>query len=579
MLVAFLLLPFIGVPLDSQGPGFMQAAREAFEAAGIPYALGPVAVVVIAVFTVQAGLTLLQSWYQGSYTHYYTLVWRQQLFRALARARWRYFLDASRGELTNILSQETSRLSDATRKLLVFLSNLLVAIAYMAVSFFVSVEATLLMLAAGVIVLFLNSWVVKRLIGHARTIVKGSNQMMGIAQEFLGNIKAIKAAPRAFSVEKIVAQPLQAIFRSSRIGFVLPNVSRIAAELLIMLVLVAGIAVANAWGGKIATANILMVLVLFMRTYSKITSSMTLAQQMYVQLPAFEHVSALHKTAVESEEALWKKGETLPAGQFDQGIRYESVSVRHGDQAALKDISAFLPPRSIVALVGPSGAGKTTFVDALLRLIDVDAGCITVGGRDARDFNIQSWREHFGYVSQEPTLVNGSLADNIKLFRPEATDGEIRQAAMLAHAHEFIERLPQGYDTPVGEMGLKLSGGQRQRIAVARALINDPAILIFDEATSALDAESEEKVMQAVHEMRKSKTVILIAHRLSTVRDANLILVLEQGRLVEEGDWDSLQRRGGRFSELWRLLSRNSPGEAGQAPNVMPEADHGGNPK
>jgi ABC-type multidrug transport system fused ATPase/permease subunit len=167
------------------------------------------------------------------------------------------------------------------------------------------------------------------------------------------------------------------------------------------------------------------------------------------------------------------------------------------------------------------------------------------------------------------------MADNIKLFKPDATDEEVFHAATLAHAHEFIERLPQRYNTPVGEMGLKLSGGQRQRIAVARALINDPPVLIFDEATSALDSESEEKVMEAVYEMRKSKTVILIAHRLSTVRCADVILVLEEGRLVEQGNWESLVSGGGRFSELWQRLSGDDAAQNTQenVPHALSRAD------
>jgi len=557
MLVAFLLLPFIGFPMESQGSSFLLTARKVFETVGIPYTLGPVAIVVMVVFTVQAGLTLLQSWYQGSYTHYYTLIWRQQLFKALARARWRYFLEVSRGELTNALSQETGRLSTATAKFLIFLSNLLVAIAYVAASFAVSVEATLVMIVVGLTVVVFNSFVMKRLMKHARKIVKGNNQMMVVAQEFLNNIKAVKATPQGFTVEAMVSQPLRAIFKSERSGFMLSNTSRIAAELFIMLALVIGIASAGAWGQSIASSEILLVLVLFMRAYGKITMTMTSAQQMYVQLPAFEYVSKIHARAAEEEEALWLGGETLSPGDLDRGIRFETVSVLYGDKATLRNVDVFLPPRSVVALVGPSGAGKTTFVDTLLRLVDVHSGRITVSGRDALDFNIQSWRSCFGYVSQELTLINGSLADNIKLFKPDATDEDIRRAGTLAHANEFIEHLPEGYNTQVGEMGLKLSGGQRQRIAVARALINDPPVLIFDEATSALDSESEEKLMEAVYEMRNMKTVILIAHRLSTVRDADIILVLEQGCLVEQGNWESLVRSGGRFSELWRRLSGN----------------------
>lgn len=555
MLVSFLLLPFIGVPIESAGPGFLVKARDTFEAMGVPYTLGPVAVVVLTVFTAQAALTLLQSWYQGSYTHYYTLFWRQQLFKALARARWRYFLEVSRGELTNALSQETGRLSTAAAKFLIFLSNLLVAIAYVAASFLISFEATLLMTAVGLMVVVFNSLVLKRLMGYARTIVKGNNQMMVVAQEFLNNIKAVKAAPHGFAVESMITPPLRAIFSSERIGFMLPNASRIVAELFVMLALVIGIASAGTWGANIASSEILMVLVLFMRAYGKITTTMTSAQQMYVQLPAFEYVAKVQRHAMEEEEEQWQGGEAFLPTELNHGIRFEGVSVLHGDRAALRDIDVFLPPRSVVALVGPSGAGKTTFVDTLLRLVDADAGQITVGGRGVRDFNIRSWRSCFGYVSQDLTLVNGSLADNIKLFKPEATEEDVRRAAALAHAHEFIELLPAGYKTQIGVMGLKLSGGQRQRIAVARALINDPPVLIFDEATSALDSESEEKVMANVYEMRQSKMVILIAHRLSTVRDADVILVLEHGRLVEQGDWHSLLKNGGLFKELWVRLA------------------------
>lgn len=557
LMFAFLLLPFIGVPVPGAGSGFLAKIHQLFAAVGIPNEFGPVAAIVLAAFLVQAILALLQNWYQSTYTHLYTLIWRQQLIQALARARWRYFLDVSRGELTNALSQETARLSSATGKFLIFVSNLLVATAYVAASFLISTKASLMMVGVGLTVVLFNSLILGRLMKHARIIVKGNNQMMIVAQEFFNNIKAVKAAPHGFSIETMVSRPLQTIFSNERIGSMLPEASRTVAELLVMVALVAGIASVGVWGGNVASSEILLVLVLFMRAYGKITMTMTAAQQMYVQLPAFEYVSKVFTRAVAEEEKQWEDGEVIKPEELEHGIRFEDVCVSHGEKAVLQKISVFLPPCSVLALVGHSGAGKTTFVDTLLRLVEADSGRIMVGARNVSEFNIQTWRSCFGYVSQELTLVKGSLADNIRLFKPDATEQEVCQAAILAHAHEFIERLPDGYYTQVGEMGLKLSGGQRQRIAVARALINDPPVLIFDEATSALDSESEERVMEAVYEMRQSKTVIIIAHRLSTVRDADSILVLEQGRLVEQGDWRSLVDKGGLFSDLWQRISGN----------------------
>jgi ABC-type multidrug transport system fused ATPase/permease subunit len=556
ILVAFLLLPFIGISLDGTSAGFLGSAKQYFVAAGIPYTLGWVATIVIATFTIQAVLTLLQTWYQGSYTYYYTLAWRTQLFEALGRARWRFFQDTSRGELINALTQETGRLSTATTKFLLLISNMLVAIAYVAASLLISVEATLLMAAVGAAVVVFNSLILKRLMRHARAIVKGNNQMMVVTQEFLNNVKAVKAAPHGFAVEKMVAPSLQTIFISERVGFALPHASRIAAELFVMMALTAGIVLASQWQETTARTDILLVLILFMRAYGKITMTMTSAQQMYVQLPAYECVDNIYRQALEAEEHQWQEGAACTPKALQHGIRLENVSVMHDKKLALHHINVHLPPQSVLALVGPSGAGKTTFVDTLLRLVDASEGRITVDGRDIREFNIQSWRACFGYVSQELTLLNGSLADNIKLFKPDATEQEIQRAAKMAHAHEFIAALPEGYATHVGEMGLKLSGGQRQRIAVARALINDPPVLIFDEATSALDAASEEKVMDAIYEMGSIKTVILIAHRLSTIKNSDNIFVLERGRLVEQGNWQQLINNHDLFYDLWQKLSR-----------------------
>ena len=556
MLLAFLLLPFIGVPMHGAGQTLIEYVKSGFNLFGVPYELGSVALAVIVAFFVQAGLALVQSWYQGSYTFYYTLLWRQQLFKTLGRARWRYFIDANRGELFNVLSQETGRLSDATRKLLVFLSNFLVALAYMGMAVYISPGATLLLLGAGATVFLMDIVVIRRLTGHARAIVKGNSEIMGIAQAFLQNIKILKASPQAFLADKHIGRSLRTIFQSERLGFLIPHASRIAAELIIMVALVMSVVAANTWGRDIPPSNILMILVLFMRTYGKITMCMTLAQQLYMQLSAYEAVAKVLVSATEQEEEQWHDGISFDREEIRHGIHFENVRVLHDKKPALEAITTFIPNCSVLALVGASGAGKTTFVDTLLRLIDVDAGRIAVNGRDIKEFNILAWRKCFGYVSQDLTLNAGTIADNIRLFKPDASDEEVIHAAKLANASEFIEKIPGGYNSDVGEVGAKLSGGQRQRIAVARALINDPPIVIFDEATSALDSASEEKIMDAVWEMRKSKIVIIITHRLSTVRHADIIIALADGKMVEHGDWEAMDSISGATDALSRVRDK-----------------------
>ncbi len=239
-------------------------------------------------------------------------------------------------------------------------------------------------------------------------------------------------------------------------------------------------------------------------------------------------------------------------------IVYEDVGFEYREgQPVLHDVSFRVPRGTVVALVGPSGAGKTTIVDLLARFYDVTSGCIRVNGTDIREFSIRSLREALGVVSQETVLFHDTVAANIAYGSHGADRGRIEAAARAAHAHEFIAALPLGYDTLVGERGAQLSGGQRQRLAIARAILRDPPILIFDEATSALDTESERLVQEAVEHLLEGRTVIVIAHRLSTVQRSDQILVMDQGRLVEQGTHRDLLAAGGLYHRLHELQFRD----------------------
>jgi subfamily B ATP-binding cassette protein MsbA len=283
-------------------------------------------------------------------------------------------------------------------------------------------------------------------------------------------------------------------------------------------------------------------------------ASQSLRQLANLQTVFAEGMSAARRlfAALDVEPEVREQAGATPLARSHGDIAFEGVGFSYGDTATLTDISFQAHRGETVALVGPSGGGKTTILNLIPRFYDATSGRVTLDGRDVREVTLNSLRNQIALVTQEPFLFDDTIRANIAYARPEATDQQVEQAARAAAAHDFIGLLPKGYDTGVGEAGARLSGGQRQRIAIARAFLKDAPILLLDEATSALDTESEAQVQAALKRLMAGRATILIAHRLSTVRGADRIYVIDQGRIVETGDHASLMKIRGLYARLAR---------------------------
>jgi len=323
---------------------------------------------------------------------------------------------------------------------------------------------------------------------------------------------------------------------------------------LVEVIVACGTAVAVWYGSRLVlagslTPGSLLVFLLYlgkmykpMRELSKMTDTFSKA------VVGWERIQEVLETESQVPD---KRGAQL-APRFQGGIEFEDVDFSYGpDQEILKDIRLKIEPGQVAALVGPSGAGKTTLVGLIARFYDPVRGCVRIDGKDIRNFKQRSLRQRISFVLQDTLLFHTTVWQNIAYGRPEARRDDIVRAAKLANAHEFIEQMPEGYDTVVGERGATLSGGQRQRIAIARAIVRDAPILILDEPSSGLDANSEQLVFEALERLMQKKTCVVIAHRLSTIQRADIIFVLNEGTIVEQGKHEQLLAEGGLYAELY----------------------------
>ncbi|GAB3210946.1 ABC transporter ATP-binding protein [Nocardia tengchongensis] len=328
---------------------------------------------------------------------------------------------------------------------------------------------------------------------------------------------------------------------------------------LMVIVNVAGLLIALGIGGGHASVEVIMVAFTY---YWNATGIMFRFNQIYRRLESTTTEAAQFTELLLESPTVLDVAEPEPLQPKGSDIRFERVDFAHaGAKPLFRGLDLEVPSGARIGLVGRSGGGKSTLTQLLLRMMDIDGGVIRIGGQDISRLRQRDLRSLLSYVPQDPAMFHRSLSDNIRFARPDATDAEVRRAAKAAHVTEFADGLPEGMNTLIGERGVKLSGGQRQRVALARAILRDAPILLLDEATSALDSESENLVQQALWELMEGRTALVVAHRLSTVAGMDRLIVLDRGRIVEEGSHDELLRGEGTYAQLWRHQSGGFLGE------------------
>lgn len=424
---------------------------------------------------------------------------------------------------------------------------------YLISLFLISWELTLFVMLILPVSGYIISRIAKSLKSTARKGQVKLGEVMSVIEETLGGLKVIKAFNAENQLKHLFNtkndEHFNLMVRVNRRELAASPVSEFLGSVVIAAILVFGGAMVLSSDQVIDGKYFILFIIIFSQL---INPAKALSESFFRVQKASASYDRLDEI-LSTENKIIEAKNPKPARKLSDGVEYRGVHFAYADKEVLTDVSFRVNKGETVALVGASGGGKSTLADLLPRFYDVSKGAITIDGVDIRELSIRDLRHEMGIVTQEPILFNDSVLENIRLGSQHATEVEVVAAAKIANAHSFIEQLENGYHTGIGDRGNKLSGGQRQRLAIARAVLRNPDILILDEATSALDTESEQMVQQAIENLMKGRTTLVIAHRLSTVRHANEILVIDKGRIAERGTHNALIGQNGLYRKLVEL--------------------------
>ncbi len=489
---------------------------------------------------------------------------RMNLFESIGKARWGIFARMRSSDLDHALTGDIDRVQSAAFSLLMLVQIAVLLAGYLVVSLFISPVMTAFAIVVGIVTFLALQPFRARASAFGRVLTANRQEQYRTVSEFLGGIKVAKSlnveetyyAQLRATLEKMKADNINYV-RNSTIGTALFQVaSVIGLSLFIYVALVRF---------NLSLAEIVVLLLVFMRIAPRFMDMQMQAQQVLINLPAYASMRDMQaRFDAEREPANLESDAKL---SLDIGLNIRNVSFAYeaGGKPVVSDITFGLPAGKVTALIGPSGSGKSTLADMLLGLLEPSEGKILADGVEINSTNRRHWRDRVAYVPQDVFLLHDTIAANLRLAAPQASDAELWTALRAAHGADFVEKLELRLDTVVGDRGVRLSGGERQRIALARALLRKPLLLILDEATSALDWQNQSLIAKSIDGLRGSMTILTIAHRPSMIAFADWVVAIETGRIVEVGQYQRLKAKAG--SRLSRMLSgeqsKPEPAEAG----------------
>ena len=477
-----------------------------------------------------------------------TLNLQLETFRDFFNAKWAFFSGISQGTLINTFQREIDVVGNALGVIGNLFSNVIQVCMFLIVPFSISWQISIITIIVGFLFAlpFVALGRINYKLGQRNTAT--SNETSKVKYEYLNYAKIVMGFGKVEkAIEEIyisMKKHIDVTIKSQTLGMAVFLLYQACGLIVLMTVL----SIAKKMG--VSTAEIAVLVYSLMKMIPCVAGVVQQKNSLDNFFPSYEQIKELRKDAVRLRQ---KSGEKEFCGFHNELLISNLTFCYDGREPIFKNLNISIPKRKMVAVVGRSGAGKSTLIDVIMGFCEPDEGAVYIDGENLQSFDIMSYRDRIGYVPQDSVLFNSSIKSNLLWAKDDAVDKEIIEACTQANIHSFINSLSEGYDTIVGDRGVRLSGGQIQRVALARAILRDPELLILDEATSSLDSESEKLIQQSIDRIAKNTTIVIIAHRLSTIKKADYVYVLEGGAIVEKGSYSELIRNKKHFSAMVQL--------------------------